>query len=375
MGQKPPLNRFTEVMTRIAILTPSITTGDAVSNDVLGMYDVLRKRDFDVRVFAEGWALDKPRVWPAPQVESFLKKSKDILIYHYSRGWDPGLELLRKLNCQKVIKYHNVTPPDFFVEYNTDYAAMCAEGRRQLQPVARSGCGAYLSASAYNMRELLAAGASGSKSFVVPPFHHIDRLDSIAPDQNLLDEYDDGRTNICMVGRVSPNKGHPALIEAFAAYHHDYNPNSRLIIVGKEELRLRKYSALLREMARRFKLERNVVFTGEVSDHALKAFYLAAHVFMITSEHEGFCVPLVEAMAMKIPIVAYSSTAIPETVGTAGLVWEERNPYLLAESIDSIVSDKSVGRTLSNLGRRRYAQHFTNERIEAGFLAAINGLL
>jgi glycosyltransferase involved in cell wall biosynthesis len=80
-------------------------------------------------------------------------------------------------------------------------------------------------------------------------------------------------------------------------------------------------------------------------------------------------------MAMKVPIVAYASTAIPETVGSAGLVWEERNPYLLAESIKSIVGDRSVGQALSAMGWRRYAQHFTNERIEAGFLAAINGLL
>ncbi len=362
-------------MVKIAILTPSITTGDAVSNDVLGMYEVLRQSGRNVRVFAEGWTPTRPRVWPAPQVESFLNNSSDLLIYHYSRGWDPGLDFLRRLRCRKVIKYHNVTPPEFFVRYNTDFAAMCAEGRRQLQPVARSGCDVYLSASAYNMRELVGAGASESKSFVVPPFHHIDRLDSLEPEQSVLNEFDDGRTNICMVGRVSPNKGHPALIEAFAAYHHDYNPNSRLIIVGKEELRLAKYSALLRGMAKRLKLERSVVFAGEVSDRALKAFYLAAHVFMITSEHEGFCVPLVEAMAMKIPIVAYSSTAIPETVGPAGLVWKERNPYLLAESIKSIVSDQSVGKTLSDMGWRRYTQNFTNAKIEAGFLTAINGLL
>lgn len=362
-------------MVRIAVLTPSITTGDAVSNDVLGMYDVLKERGHDVRVFAEGWTPKKPRVWPAPQVEGFLKNSSDILIYHYSRGWDPGLDLLRRLSCRKVIKYHNVTPPEFFVRYNADFAAMCAEGRRQLDPVARSNCDLFLSASAYNMRELLAAGASKSRSFVVPPFHHIDRLDSLEPDGNLLNEYDDGKTNICMVGRISPNKGHPALIEAFAAYHHDYNPNSRLIIVGKEEVRLAKYSALLRGMARRLKLERHVVFTGEVSDRALKAFYLVAHVFMITSEHEGFCVPLVEAMAMKIPIVAYSSTAIPETVESAGLVWEERNPYLLAESINSIVSDKSLRKGLSKMGWQRYTQNFTNAKIEVGFLSAINGLL
>ena len=362
-------------MTRIAILTPSITTGDAVSNDVLGMHRVLKARGYDVRVFAEGRALDKPRVWPSPQIGSFLKKATDLLIYHHSRAWAPGLDLLSNLKCRKIIKYHNVTPPEFFVRYNTDYAAMCAEGRQQIEPVSCSGCDLFLSASAYNMRELLEAGASPSRSFVVPPFHHIDRLNSIEPDRELLNRYDDGCTNICMVGRVSPNKSHPALIEAFAAYHHDYNPNSRLIIVGKEEVRLAKYSTLLRSMARRLDLQDDVIFTGEVSDRALRAYYAAAHVFMITSEHEGFCVPLVEAMAMKIPIVAYASTAIPETVGSAGLVWEERNPYLLAESIKSIVGDRSVGQALSAMGWRRYANHFTNARIEAGFLDAINGLL
>jgi glycosyltransferase involved in cell wall biosynthesis len=118
-----------------------------------------------------------------------------------------------------------------------------------------------------------------------------------------------------------------------------------------------------------------VIFTGEVSEHALKAYYLAAHVFMLTSEHEGFCVPLVEAMAMKIPIVAYASTAIPETVESAGLVWEERNPYLLAESINSIVSGESLRKGLGNMGWQRYTQNFTNAKIEAGFLSAINGFL
>ena len=362
-------------MTRIAILTPSLTTGDAVSNDVLGMYGVLKERGHDARVFAEGWTIDKPRVWSSPQVGNFVKKPNDVLIYHYSRGWDPGLDLLRDLKCRKIIKYHNVTPPEFLAGYNSDFAAMCLEGREQLALIARSGSDLYLSDSAYNMRELVAGGATESKSFVVPPFHHVDRLDSIEADADVLDACSDGKVNICMVGRVAPNKSHPALIEAFAAYHHDYNPNSRLIVVGKEEVRLEKYSALLRALVSRLKLEESVIFTGEVSDRALRAYYAAAHVFMLTSEHEGFCVPLVEAMAMKIPIVAYASTAIPETVGAAGLVWEERNPYLLAESIKSIVGDRSVGRALSELGWRRYAQHFTNARIETGFLTAINGLL
>ena len=362
-------------MTRIGILSPSITSGDAVSNDVLGMHAVLSRLGYEARIFAEGWTITNPKVWPADSVEGFLRKPTDILVYHYSRGWEPGLELLRKDRWQTVIKYHNVTPPEFFDRYNSDYARMCLEGRKQLGPIARADCDLYLSASAYNMRELLTEGATEAQSFVVPPFHHIDRLDSLEPDVNVLGAFDDDQTNICMVCRVAYNKGHPALIEAFAAYHHDYNAASRLFIVGKEETRLSNYSLLLREMVRRLDLQGSVVFTGGVSDGALKAYYLVSQIFMITSEHEGFCVPLVEAMAMRLPIVAYASTAIPDTVAGAGLVWDSHNPYLLAESIHSVVENTSVSRTLGELGWQRYQQHFTNEKIETDFMSAMGRLL
>jgi glycosyltransferase involved in cell wall biosynthesis len=122
-------------------------------------------------------------------------------------------------------------------------------------------------------------------------------------------------------------------------------------------------------------LERAVVFTGGVTDEALKAYYTVAGAFVITSEHEGFCVPLVEAMAMKLPIMAYASSAIPGTVADAGLVWEKRDPYLLAESLDLIVKDERVSVALGMKGRRRYEEKFTNERIEAEFLTALDGLL
>ena len=98
-------------------------------------------------------------------------------------------------------------------------------------------------------------------------------------------------------------------------------------------------------------------------------------MFAINSEHEGFCVPLVEAMSMKIPIVAYESSAIPLTVQDAGLVWREKNPYLLAESINRIVAGNGVGRSLGEMGWRRYHQNFTNEKIRSKFLSALSGLL
>ncbi|MDT4968798.1 MAG: hypothetical protein QOJ64_3535 [Acidobacteriota bacterium] len=362
-------------MTRIAILTPSITTGDAVSNDVIGMYEALKASGHHTRIYAEGWTLDEPKVRSAEKINSFLKSPGDLLIYHFSRGWDFGLELLRELKCRIAIKYHNVTPPEFVEKFSRDFARMCLEGREQLKLIANTRCDLYMSDSGYNAQELLSEGATERRSFIVPPFHHIDRLGRIEADASILKTYKDDRTNILMVGRVAPNKGHPALIAAFAAYHHDYNANSRLFIVGKEETRLAAYNNVLGEMTAYLKVKNSVVFTGEASDAALKAYYTLANVFMITSEHEGFCVPLIEAMSMKVPIVAYGSSAIPGTVDAAGLVWEESNPYLLAESIHSIVGANGVAESLGRMGRRRYEEHFTNEKIRANFLNVIGPLL
>jgi len=363
-------------MTRIAILTPSVTSADAVSNDVFGMNEVLKSQGYKTRIYAEGWSeVDTERIWPAHKVGSFLKNSSDLLIYHYSRGWEFGLKLLAELKCRKAIKYHNVTPPEFFNRFSDDLVRMCREGRTQLTSIARAGCDVYMSASAYNERDLLEQGLEEGRSFVVPPFHHIDRLKALAADPKILKKYSDDKINILMVGRLAPNKAHPALIEAFASYHHDYNPNSRLFIVGKEERRLSTYNNLLREMAILLKLRNAVVFGGEVSDSELKAYYSLSDVFMITSEHEGFCVPLVEAMSMKIPIVAYSSSAITSTVEGAGLVWNERNPYLLAESINSIINGDGVGKSLGEMGLQRYLLNFTNETIKSSFLHAISRVL
>jgi glycosyltransferase involved in cell wall biosynthesis len=362
-------------MTRIALLTPSITTGDAVSNDVIGMYTVLSKRGYEVQIFADGCSMTEQRVRPASTISRFINSSGGLLIYHYSMGWDTGLEILRELPCKTVIKYHNVTPPEFFIRFSEAHVLMSHGGRKQLKEIARAGCDLYLSASEYNMRELLAEGAHEKNNSVVPPFHHIDRLNSIEPDPGVLRTYQDGATNVLMVGRVAPHKGHAELIEAFANYYYHYNSNSRLLIVGKQDAAFNSYYKLLREMVACLKLQGAVVFTGGVTDEALKAYYMSAHVFLITSQHEGFCVPLVEAMAMKVPIVAYSSSAIPDTAGDAALVWPERNPNLAAESIHTIISNSKVGAGLGKMGWQRYQRLFTNERIEEQLIAAIDGLL
>ena len=357
-------------MGRIALLTPTLLSADAISNDVYGMQEVLRQRGHDARLFAN----ESPStvdVFPASKIRKFLKGPEDVLIYHYSMGWNIGLELLQELNCRTVVKYHNITPPEFFTGISVDYETVCRQGREQVKDIVAANCNLYLADSEYNADELIREGVDNSKCFVVPPFHHIEKLEQLAPDTNVLDHYVNHRLNILMVGRVAPNKGHASLIEALAVYRRDYHEDARLLLVGKEAHQLAGYSQWLRQLAASMGVAGSVTFAGCVSDEQLKAYYLAADVFMLTSEHEGFCVPLVEAMAMKVPIIAYSSSAIPATVGKAGLLWNERNPYLLAESIDYLNRDESVSAELGLMGRRRYEEVFRNDRIAEGFVGAL----
>jgi len=361
-------------MTRIAILTPSLSTADAVSNDILGMFDVLTKDGNDVRVFAESHSLMHPAISDLARLRNFLKSPTDVLLYHHSRGWDPGLQLLNELRCRRVIRYHNVTPAKFFVGFSVTDQELCERGRRELIEIAAAQCDLYLSASAFSMHELIEIGAAASRSFVVPPFHHIDRLSKITADPETLKKYSGDTANILSVGRVVPHKNIHHLIEVFAHYHYDYNKNSRLIIVGKGGEGLNSYSKLVHGAVQKLGLTNNVVFTGGVSDEVLKAYYLVAGAFVTVSEHEGFCVPLVEAMSMKLPVTAYASTAIPETLGNAGIVWPERNPRLIAETVDRFVKDNSVRNALGQRGRRRYQTMFSNEKIERTFLQAMSKL-
>ena len=358
-------------MTRVAILTPSLATADAVGNDVLQMSNVLTRKGHEVRVFSESHSMTDAVIFDVARLNKFLKSSNDVLIYHHSRGWDPGLELIRSLRCRRIIRYHNVTPPQFFDGYSRTDKELCERGRQELMEFAALRCDLYLSASAFSMRELVAIGADASRSFVVPPFHHIDRLSKITADQKTIDQFSGATANILSVGRLVPHKNQHHLLEAFAHYHYDCNQASRLIVVGKGGEGLSTYSKLLHRTVQKLGLTEAVIFTGGVSDEVLKAYYLIADAFVTVSEHEGFCVPLVEAMAMKLPITAYASTAIPETVGDAGIVWAERNPFLIAESLDRFVRDSAVSAALGLRGRQRYESMFTNEKIEHTFLQAM----
>jgi len=359
-------------MTRIAILTPTLTSADAVSNDVLTMRGVLSERGHEIRIFAESTNLAGETVQEPAAVLSYLNAADDVLIYHHSIGCADGVEMLRAASCRKIIKYHNVTPPEFFAGISEHHKTLCEHGRAQLEEIVAAQPDLYLAASAFNMSDLLAAGSNEHKTFVVPPFNQADQLRAAEADLELLDSYYGEDVNLLAVGGVRPNKGHADLIEAFATYYYNFNSQARLFIVGAENHAFEGYAEQLREMIDWWSIDSRVVFTGEVSSELLKTYYLIADALLMTSEHEGFCVPLVEAMALKVPIVAYASTAIPETAQDAALMWDKRDRYLMAQSIDFLQRNEEAKMELVYRGALRYEENFSNRAIERRFFDVLH---
>src|SRR5262249_32555789 len=261
-------------MSRIAILSLSISRGDAVGNDALEMHRILSARGHTVGLFSSHWIKKSEQTRDVTELSTFLGDDPQaILIYHHAIGWTAGLDLLRRATWRRVVKYHNVTPGRFFSGFPGDQRRICQLGREQLRELARAECDLYLSDSPYNQGELLDAGATAERCAVVPPFHHTDRLHALKADPNILRQLDDGQTNLLFVGRRAPNKGHRFLLDAFAIYHEYYDRDSRLFLVGKSDRYLVGYSNLLREQASRLGVLDRVVFIDGATDAELRAYY------------------------------------------------------------------------------------------------------
>lgn len=335
------------------------------------MFQALTEYGYEAKIIAVNAKITWPEIHKVQDIKQIIQDSQDILIYHHSIGWDEGTAFVKHLKCIKIIKYHNITPSIFFEGLADNYLLACQAGRSQLRDLVDARADLYLGDSLYNVNELLNVGENNLRWAVLPPFHHIDRLQHYEPENEAISRFRDGRTNVLTVGRIAPNKGHLALINAFHVYHQEYNPDSRLIIVGKINPGLKSYNNLLYSKVKELQLEDDVLFTGVVTDSFLKAYYAVADLFVMTSFHEGFCVPVVEAMSMKIPIVAYGSTAIPETVGNTGLVWKECDPQLIGASMDRIMRDEHLRLSLGEMGYRRYKNVFANEKIKARLFALL----
>jgi glycosyltransferase involved in cell wall biosynthesis len=162
-------------------------------------------------------------------------------------------------------------------------------------------------------------------------------------------------TDWLFVGRVVPSKAQHDLVKALWAYRRLYDPTARLHLVGSTPSN--RYLAALRAFIADLGLQGAVRIAGEVSDAALAAYFDAADVYVSASLHEGFGVPLLEAMHVGVPVVARSAGAVDGTVGDAGLLLDPAGPSVIAAAVRRVLTDQSLRDRLVVAGRRQVTEH------------------
>jgi glycosyltransferase involved in cell wall biosynthesis len=348
---------------------PTLGERDAIGNHVRSVQSVLRGMGFASEIIVENKPVASLRKDVTLLADFALRAPEPdtVFLYHASIGSKLS-EFLASRDEPLVVYYHNVTPPALFEDWEPHIASELRSGlydTRQLARIATLGIGV----STFNVRELQAFGYQHTA--VVPILLDANMFQG-TPDPVLLNKLREqksrGESHWLFVGRVAPNKAHQDLIKAFAVYRQAFNPNARLHLVGTAASSV--YSKALRGLVAELELDDAVVFTASVSAGELAAYYAEADVFTCASEHEGFCVPLVEAMAHGVPIVAYASSAIPETVGDAAILLEHKRPAVFASTVDRVIRDQELRATLIERGRRRVAD-FAPERVQRQLIEAL----
>jgi glycosyltransferase involved in cell wall biosynthesis len=306
--------------------------GDAIGNEVLGIQRVLRGASYDSEILVETAdpRLEEQTVDYRDMVAHIGER--DLLIHHFSLG-SRASRTAFALPARMMLIYHNITPPEYFVGVHEQLVRQCYHGRRELLPY-RSRCQLALGDSEFNRQELEAIGFPHTDVLpVVPDFSHLD----VPPDLRVLQDFDDEWTNILFVGRLIPNKRPDNVIRFFHAYQRLYNPRSRLLLAGAYA-GFDTYLAQLHTLIADLGVE-HVHVLGQVTNEELTALYDVADLFLCASEHEGFCVPLIEAFYKRVPVLAFAATAVPATLDGGGVLYTTKHPTAVAAEMRPLIDD------------------------------------
>ncbi|MDR0359505.1 MAG: glycosyltransferase [bacterium] len=344
---------------------PTLYGRDAVGNHALATREALRAEGLDCRIWAED--LDPRFRLSARRYRHYAARRwqrearSAVHLYQVSTGTDGLADFLLRRPEPLVAYYHNLTPPTFYDPFDGVAAEQLRRGRDELERLAGRLRIAF-AASEFSARELRAAGVRDVR--VVPPFTPVLR----SPDRRHLRALRDSKRglDLLFVGRVAPHKGHLRLLRTVALLRSELDVPTRLFVVGGPGPHSYMDSLLL--TVGRLGLEGSVTFTGAVSDGRLLAHYEAADLFLSMSEHEGFGIPLLEAMRVGLPIVAYDGGAVGETLGGAGVVLESDETAVVAEVVARMRQDEDLRRQVAERQRARAVALDAVDR--AGALAA-----
>ncbi|HUF48692.1 MAG TPA: glycosyltransferase family 4 protein [Vicinamibacterales bacterium] len=336
---------------------PAAHRGDAIGNYARTLAGMLSQAGHTAGIYAltiDEDMREHVRSWFEPD-----SRDGDVTIFHFALP-SPMTAAFGTLPGGRVLVYHNVTPASFFAPYDAGLARLAMLGRRELATLS-DRTDLALGVSAFNRDELDALGFS--RTGVLPLVVDTARLTTAPPVPPLEHLLADGLANILFVGRLAPNKcieDHIRLAEVFKRYVDAYY---RFIFVGRTDAVPRYYAAIRALVADFQMLPERFWFTGAVPDAELAAYYRHAHVYVSLSEHEGFCAPLVEAMAMDVPVLAYAAAAVPETLGGAGVTFAPKDLEYAAELAGGLIYDESLRQPVL-AGQRRRREDFSRDRLE-----------
>jgi glycosyltransferase involved in cell wall biosynthesis len=316
-------------------LLPGYQYGDAISSHAATLRRLLRYWGYQSEIFAQHIANEVGH--DCSHIREFAGRTDAIAIYHYSIGADEVTDLFVTSPGKRLLIYHNITPHHYFAGCDACEYRMTKAGRDGLGEL-RDTADMVLADSAFNCGELAALGFHSPR--VLPIIVNFELFESTSPCAKVRGEFEDDWTNFLFVGRLTPNKRQDDVIRTFAYYNRFIDRRSRLFLIGNDTKKF--YLAHLRKLARSLGVEDHVETPGHVRLTELRAYYRLADVFLCLSEHEGFCVPLLEAFYHEVPVIAYRAAAVPFTLGGAGVLLDDRDDSAIAEMAHLVVNDSDL---------------------------------
>jgi glycosyltransferase involved in cell wall biosynthesis len=317
---------------RITQLLPSVHSGDAVGDSAFEIHQALQAQG--IESYLLGVNIDDHLKDQAIDFGHFAQyDSPDAMhIYHFAVP-SPITYTFKEAKGRKIVIYHNITPPHFFEGFSEELVTITTTGRHEIKLLAEC-TDMGLADSEFNRLELVHYGYK--QTGVLPILLNFDKYETPAA-SHLREQFDDDCVNVLFVGRVTPNKKQEDVIKAFHVYKTYVNPASRLLLVGKYNP-TETYFSFLCELIEELGVE-DVHFSGHVTQQELNTYYQLADVLLSMSEHEGFFVPAVESFYFKLPVLAYNCTAVPYTLGRAGILINHKRYAEIAELIQLIVEN------------------------------------
>lgn len=327
-------------------ITATMSKGDAISNEVLAIQELLQDMGIQSEIYAEN--IDTRLTNSVKSYKTYYPKKEDIIIHHFGIGSEVNTFVSQLVNKHKLIRYHNITPDQYFSGYNPMSEKLCRWGREQLAQYLHLYTTAVAD-SEYNKQELLELGYKQDVR-VIPILLALKDYEQ-EPSNKIISQYkDDGMTNLLFVGRIAPNKKQEDVIKVFYHYKKYYNSKARLFLVGSYS-GMERYYEQLKKFQKGLDID-DIIFTGHIPFKEILAYYHLADIFVCMSEHEGFCVPLVESMFFEVPILAYDKAAISSTLGKSGVLVKEKKYRYISGMIDYMVT------------HREFTKRVTTQQIE-----------